>query len=254
MRLVFIDESARDDAYYFFGALIVDAEAVRSIERALDEIAVLVARAIPTFDPSAEFHAVDMFHGKGAWRGVPLGWRVKAARLVAGALSRSSGVFVFRGVDLVAQRSRYGEDSYPAHLLTLGQLLEEVDRRLAGLDEADQLGLVLADEHHSAAGARRSLRDFKLAKVPGYTNHPLTRIADTMYFGPSHESRLLQAADFATYFLNRNATVVERDLRAEKAVAAVVRRVRQITVQEYVWSPPPPLVSVAAPNDTTPRG
>jgi hypothetical protein len=240
MRLVFIDESARDDAYYFFGALIVDAEAVRSIEQAFNEIAALVAANVPGFVPSTEFHAVDLFHGKGAWCSVPLGWRVKTARLLAKALQRSCAAFVLRGVDLRAHRTRYGSAAYPPHLLTLAQVLEEVDDRLRLLDQPEELGLVLADEHHSAANARRSLRDFKVASVPGYTNRALTRIADTLYFGPSHESRMLQAADFATFFLNRDRTIAESDPRAAKAVADVVGRIRSITVREYVWCPEAP--------------
>jgi hypothetical protein len=237
---VFIDESARDDAYYFFGALIVDAEAVRSIEQAFNEIAALVAANVPGFVPSTEFHAVDLLHGKGAWCSVPLGWRVKTARLLAKALQRSCAAFVLRGVDLRAHRTRYGSAAYPPHLLTLAQVLEEVDDRLRLLDQPEELGLVLADEHHSAANARRSLRDFKVASVPGYTNRALTRIADTLYFGPSHESRMLQAADFATFFLNRDLTIAESDPRAAKAVADVVGRIRSITVREYVWRPEAP--------------
>jgi hypothetical protein len=56
VRLIFIDESARDDRYHFFGALIVDAAALRSVETGLDEAAASLARSVPGFDPSTEFH------------------------------------------------------------------------------------------------------------------------------------------------------------------------------------------------------
>lgn len=237
MRLIFIDESARDDAYYFFGALIADAGAVRSIERGLDGIAELVANEVDGFDPATEFHAVEMFHGTGPWRSVPIGWRVKACRLVAKVLARSSAAFVFRGIDLEAHRARYRDHAFPPHEIALAQLLQSVDDRLGWIDRPDRLGLVLADEHHGAAGARRSLRTFKVAKVAGYTSRPLTHIADTIYFGPSHESRMLQAADVATYFLNRSHTIQETDPRSEKAMADIVGRIRSITCKEYIWRP-----------------
>nr|WP_255252627.1 hypothetical protein [Curtobacterium sp. 'Ferrero'] len=166
MRLIFIDESARDDAFYFFGALVADAAAVRQIERGLDGVARLVAAHVAGFDPDTEFHAVDMFHGDRAWKRVPIGWRVKACTLVAKVLARSSASFIFRGVDLESHERKYGLDAYPAHLLTLAQVLESVHERLKWLDHPEQLGLVLADEHHSAAGARRSLRSFKVESAP----------------------------------------------------------------------------------------
>jgi hypothetical protein len=237
VRLIFIDESARDDAYYFFGALVADASAVRSIEDGLEGIARLLAAQVSGFDPATEFHAVEMFHGGGAWNDVPVAWRVKACTLVAKVLARSTASFVFRGIDLEAHRRRYGPRAYPAHLLTLAHLLECVDERLAWLDREDGLGLVLADEHHSAASARRSLRRFKLESTPGFTKRPLTRIADTIYFGPSDESRMLQAADVATFFLNRSKTITERDARSSAAVTKVATLIEQITITDDVWSP-----------------
>lgn len=176
-----------------------------------------------------------MFHGRAAWANVPLVWRVKACDLVAKVLARSSALFIFRGVDLRALRASYSSP-YPAHLLTLAHTLEDVHMRLDGFDH-DSLGLILADEHHAANDSRRSLRHFKLARVPGYTRRPLRRIADTIYYGPSHASRMLQAADVATYFLNRDRTIVESDPRSSKAVAKIAANVRSITVSEFVWSP-----------------
>lgn len=235
MRLVYIDESARNDEYYFFGALIADAPAVRSIERGLNEIASLISDHVPGFDDATEFHAADMFHGRRHWGRVPLAWRIKACDLVAKVLGRSTAAYIFRGVHLTGQRARYRRP-HPPHILTLAHTLNEVQRQLGRYDD-DTFGLVLADEHHAATHARRSLRDFKIAAVPGYTRDTLHCIADTIYFGPSHESRLLQAADVATYFINRDRTITERDPRAQRAVAKIVGSIRKITVSNYVWYP-----------------
>jgi hypothetical protein len=162
-------------------------------------------------------------------------WRIKACDLAAKVLARSTASFVFRGVDVAGQQARYRRP-HPPHLLTLAHTLAEVQRQLGTLDD-DALGLVLADEHHAASHARRSLRDLKAAAIPGYTSDKLRCIADTIYFGPSHESRLLQAADVATFSLNRSRAVNERDPRSERAVAKIAANIRRITVSEYVWYP-----------------
>lgn len=144
MRLIYLDESARDDRFYFFGALIVDAVAVREIENGINEVAALVARHVPGFDRSSEFHAVDMFHGEGVWDSVPVAWRVKACDLTAEVIARSSARFVFRGVDTQAQRDRY-RNPFPPHLLTLAHTLQDVDKQLAVLDATERLGV-----HHAS--------------------------------------------------------------------------------------------------------
>ncbi|SBN64539.1 hypothetical protein GA0004736_3502 [Curtobacterium sp. 9128] len=48
---------------------------------------------------------------------------------------------------------------------------------------------------------------------------------------------MLQAADVATYFLNRSHTITETDPRSEKAMADIVGRIRSITCKEYIWRP-----------------
>lgn len=234
MRAIFIDESARDNDYYFIGGLIVDDAAIRAIEDGFNGIGKLVAANIPRFDPRSEFHAVDMFHGEQEWDRVPVAWRVKACDLAAKVIERSGAEFVFRGVDLVRQRAVYS-NPFPPHLLTLAHLLAEVDKRMNLVHH--ESALVLADDHHSAAGSRRNMVDFKIRSVPGYTTARLVRLADTIYFGPSHASRLLQAADLATYFINRKRTVIEKDPRARAAVDRIAARIRNATVQEYVWRP-----------------
>lgn len=234
MRAVYIDESARDNDFYFFGALIVDDAAARAIETGLDSVARLVAANCPGFDARNEFHAVDVFHGENRWDPVPVVWRVKASELVSKVLERSGAEFVFRGIDLSGLRARYATP-YPAHLLTLAHVLEEVDARMSRVH--DELAIVLADDHHTAASSRRNLHSFKIGRVPGYTQNAIANLVDTIYFGPSDESRLLQAADMATYFLNRCRTVTETDPRSQRAVQRIARRIRRITMDEYVWQP-----------------
>ncbi len=234
MRAVFVDESARGSELYFFGALVVDENAASYIEKGLNGIAQLLADNVTGFKKSSEFHGNEMFHGEDAWSKVPVAWRVKASELVSKVIARSGGEYIFRGVDLVKLRARYS-NPYPAHLLTLAHILDEVDTRL--LKVHGEKAIVLADDHHSASSSRRILVDFKIQSVPGYTAKPLNNLIDTMYFGPSHASRLLQAADVATYFTNRKMTIVEKDSRAKDAVQRICANIDRATVSSYVWAP-----------------
>ena len=79
MRAIFIDESARDNDFYFIGGLIVDDDAIQAIEAGFNGIGKFVADNVAGFDPRSEFHAVDMFHGEKEWDRVPVVWRVRRA-------------------------------------------------------------------------------------------------------------------------------------------------------------------------------
>jgi hypothetical protein len=234
LRAVFVDESARGNELYFFGALVVDEDAASYVENGLNGLGQLLADNVTGFDKGTEFHGNEMFHGENAWSKVPVAWRVKASELVSKVIERCGGEYVFRGIDLVGLRAKYVRP-YPPHLLTLAHLLDEVDTRLSRVH--GEKAIVLADDHHSASSSRRNLVDFKIQRVPGYTAKPLTNLIDTMYFGPSHASRLLQAADVATYFTNRQMTIVEKDPRAKAAVDRIVTRIKRATTSTYVWYP-----------------
>lgn len=234
MRALYLDESSRDTRFYFFGGLLVDDDAARAIESGLNGVGRLIAQNVAGFDSQTEFHGNEMFHGEGAWDKVPVVWRVKASELVAKVIERSNADFIFRGIDLLGLSRRY-VNPYPAHLLTLAHLLEEADSRVEKV--YGEVAVVLADQHHSAANSRRNLLNFKLARVPGYTQKQLGSLVDTIYFGPSDASRLLQATDVATYYLNRNRTIKEKDPRSSAAVGRIAASIRRATVQEYVWYP-----------------
>ncbi|WP_461513661.1 DUF3800 domain-containing protein [Rathayibacter agropyri] len=229
-----MDESARGDRFYFFGALMVDEGAASAVEAGLNGIGQILADNVPGFRAETEFHGNEIFHGEKEWDGVPVGWRVKACELGAKVIQRSGAEFVFRGINLVRLRARYTRP-FPAHLLTLAHILAEVDARLESVigDKA----IVLADDHHSAASSRRNLVNFKIGRVPGYTARQLSSLIDTMYFGPSHASRLLQATDVATYFSNRALTIVENDPRAGAAIDRIMKRLETATSSSYVWYP-----------------
>jgi hypothetical protein len=91
--------------------------------------------------------------------------------------------------------------------------------------------LLLADEVHSAERHRTNFRSYQ----DGSDGEPaggLHRILDTLYFGPSKHSRLLQAADMLTFIRLRRMTSVEPDSRATKINETIWEHVEPMVVGE----------------------
>ncbi|MFB2586465.1 DUF3800 domain-containing protein [Herbiconiux liukaitaii] len=237
MWVAYLDESARNDDFYFMGSVIVDSSSIQRIETSLDHIGRMIAADVTGFDPLAEFHGYDMFHGRGEWEIVPTGWRVKACKLVAKALAASGAKYVLRGIDVNRLEARYGARTHAPHALCTAQTFESIDEIVRKDAPEGTVALVVADEHHSAPDSRRNLRQFKSTSARGYTTKPVDRIADTIYFGPSHSSRLLQISDVATYFVNRHETVIESDARVAAAVESIFTTVMTACRFYYIWKP-----------------
>lgn len=201
MRLTYLDESGSSDGFhYIFGALLCDITQAKSIETELDQIGASISRKYPgEILPSTELHAVEIRHGKGFWRQVKMADRFAVLREVVRAVERASPQFVAQSINIPAYKSRYGADAFPVHRLAMEQILEQVELQMAKFFN-DELTILFADEHHSAPDARANLRRAKSAPVQGKLSVPLNHIFDTVYFGPSDYSRLLQAVDICTYF------------------------------------------------------
>lgn len=236
MHLVFIDESGRSQEYYYMGALIMDEVTAHTIESSLDGLGKMIARQVPRFNASTELHAFDMFHGQREWSSVPVPLRVRACRIAVQNIRESGARFVFRGVDIAALNRKYVNPFEP-HALALSQTLESVQRFMDGESRSGQHALVLADEHHTAPDSRTRFNSMKSGPVKGHTKRPLTCLLDTVYFGPSHHSRLLQAADIATFFTNRHSHITEKHPAARKAMSDIAENLLAMTEYSYVWRP-----------------
>ncbi|MDD7836003.1 DUF3800 domain-containing protein [Paenarthrobacter sp. AB444] len=233
MILAFLDESARGGELYYMGALMVGAAEARKLEKSLDEIVADVAAAVPGFDPATELHGYEVFHQKEGWDGVPVWLTVKVCKQVAKAIHDSGAKFVFRGIDVQKLSDRY-TNPHPAHALALSHALESVQHVL-NLDHTDESVLVLADEHHTAPDSRTRFRGMRAAAQRGFTSIALKDLIDTIYFGPSNHSRLLQAADMATFLTNRSVTITEKHPDAKRAMKDIKGNLDRATRWSYVW-------------------
>lgn len=233
MILAFLDESARSGELYYMGALMVGDKEARKLEKALDTIVENVSHDVPGFDPVTELHGYEVFHQKDGWKDVPIWLTVNICKQVAKAICESGAVFVFRGIDVQKLKDKY-TNPHPAHGLALSHALESVQRVL-NLDYTDESVLVLADEHHTAPDSRTRFRSMRTAAQKGYTSIPLSDLIDTIYFGPSNHSRLLQAADMATFLTNRSVTITESHPQAKKAMQEIKGHLDKVTRFSYVW-------------------
>ncbi|UXM91960.1 DUF3800 domain-containing protein [Paenarthrobacter sp. JL.01a] len=225
--------SARGGKLYYMGALMVGAVEARALEKSLDAIVATVTQDVPGFDPATELHGYEVFHQKGAWEGVPVWLSVSVCKQAAEAIRESGAVFVFRGIDIEKLNGNYAAP-LPAHRLALSHVLESVQRVL-NLDHTNESVLVLADEHHAAPDSRTRFRGMRAAAQWGYTTIPLSDLIDTIYFGPSNHSRLLQAADMATFLTNRFLTITEGHPAAKKAMREIRSNLEKATRFSLVW-------------------
>ena len=140
----------------------------------------------------------------------------------------------FQGVDVDRLRQRPGWEDAKPHIVVSAQLLNRVHRRTSL--RADGL-LVIADDHHLRDDSRLTYRRMRAASVQGLSDGALDHLLDTMYFGPSNQSRLLQAVDVLTYFEQRRRHVTERHRDAVRRMNAIGRSLNKIRQHSYVWTP-----------------
>lgn len=234
MHIVYTDESERKETY-FIGALVVDSTAARRIESGLANIRKLLRSQVPACPPHIEFHAYDMFQQKGCWSAIPTPLSIRAGELVAKVLADSGARYVLRGINRPALESKYVHP-HPIHELTLAHALEHVNKVLSAENPAGD-ALVVADDHHTHKDGRRQFRALRTSAAAGYSKAPLDRLIDTIYFGPSDHSDLLQAVDCATFFLGRSNAQQETDERASRVLSGIAAKIRSITIHEYIWVP-----------------
>lgn len=232
MLLAYVDESYNDELF-FLGALIVDARAAVRIERGLDAIVEDYA-STSDLPSSAELHGYEIFHGQGDWASLHVRQLINVYDRALQAIGSSGARIVLRGMDVARQQTRFGEAARPPHDVVLGHLLERVDHVAATTD--DHL-VVVADEIHSSDRHRTNFRLYRREGTPGYRSSRLPALIDTLYFGPSKFSRLLQAADLVTFMHKRRQASIETDVRQEKAIARMWTHVEPAVVHDWTWRP-----------------
>jgi len=210
----FVDESERNEDFYFLGAVVCTDEQSGQIRERLDAVIAKHAESFPVLDRSTEFHASDIMRAdKMPWRAVPL--RVRFA-LYTDALKviEASKVRIYvEGVDVGRQLARGYPNPTPARELAFSHLFERINDCAR---DAQTTAQVVADEHHTSEISRSNFRNYQSFGTYGYRSTKLALIEPEIRFIRSDSDRSLQAADMVTYLYNRRATIRESDRRAEE--------------------------------------
>lgn len=209
MKLVYIDESAKDKEIYLFGGLVVNEKQCDAISKRLDGLAKKVSNdywqkwidssdEIITGD-SIEFHANKIAQGQDYWRVVDRSYRLEVVFAELLGILKSEGAhFFINGINIPLLEKQYS-DPYPPRDLALAHLLGSVQKHTEG-----KL-LALADDHYTKKTCRLRIESIRHYATPGYCRpgEVLTNYLDTVFFGDSLNSRLIQAADIVTYLYCR---------------------------------------------------
>lgn len=212
---VYVDESFDEQEFWVTGLIVPEEQAI-ALETALDRVVQKAADAYGV-SPRAELHGNDLMNGKKDWVALDGKFRARFGVFLEAldAIAVIPGIRAFAfGVDRVAQERKYVNPLPPRQVL-IGHLAQRC-HRLLGKGQALAL---FVDESPKQADIRAHVRDFKKNGTwSKYDRRPLTKILDTVYFAPSCESRLLQAADIVSYahFRARRTPQTSRSYAAGK--------------------------------------
>ncbi len=200
MLLAYLDESFSPNRYLICALIVPDHQA-KSLVTALDELSITLLFDIADLNQLREFHGHSIMQAKDDWE--PL---KRALRLRIGVYEKCLKIIadhdvkiIIRSVDLIALRAKYLTHMEP-HEICLTFLYERIDEYAA---EVEEQVLVIADDIQGEDGHRQDLWRYQRTGTWGYRSRIIQNVIDTIYFTPSHSSRLVQAADLVAYIAHR---------------------------------------------------
>lgn len=224
LLLCFLDESNqfvpgnRETAISFAGILI-DSSGVLALTNRLDA---LVARSLPTESHrrDTELHAYDLYHRLGRWKALSPRQSIWVFSEVLRAITdHSLGIF-FRLVHSPREDVTEMERD----------VLESVLQR-AGLFALESRAHTLAVCDERRDGGFRHLQGLSSFAVNSPDpSPPIEQVAviPPLCFAPSHETRVLQAADMLAFILRRRALVrQESSSKSQEAMDSLLRHLDQ---------------------------
>jgi len=196
MYILYLDESGNPDnpadKHFVLGGVAVFEQSTFFLNNALDDLQQKHFSGKPPID----FHAGPIRSGKGFWRAV---LQVTKDQLIddIGATIKDptrTGLALFAAV-VEKHAGMHGEDAVKC---ATEQVIKRFDTFLQRRyqDGDKQRGLVVFAESHYQARAKVWVHGFRSLGTQWGVLHNL---ADTPYFAPARENRLLQAADYVAH-------------------------------------------------------
>lgn len=237
MRLSYIDESeTADGEVYLFGALICDPAQAVGIEQGISyEAKQFHAANSDALPADFEIHACEVFHGRGHWRNVPQGDRFDLLEAVVDTVVAESPQYIVRGINEPNYRAKYKSRMFPVHEQAMGYLFEQIETQMERFFNEEKV-IAFADEHHAGPNARANLKSARGHAIRGKISKPLDHFLDTVYFGPSSHSALLQSVDVCTYFYQRGVYgAPATQAWKQRRIDTITEKVCDLVTFEHIW-------------------
>ena len=194
MHIVYLDEVKYDNQtqpFYWLCALAFPEESIQEADTALSDVAKAYF-GTPILNKNNEFHAREILHGKGPYKGHSMERRVDLYKQL---------------IDVIAETPRLGRIEIridPASMIASDYkdkafmfLVERVD---AFMVQEQSLALLIADHDREIAAANvHSLSSYKAHGTHFAFSRDIERVVDGIHHTQSHHSRLLQLADVYAY-------------------------------------------------------
>jgi hypothetical protein len=196
MRLIYFDEvkyNPPKQNKHWIGALSIPSEVVPDIESRMNEVAHKLFGS-NELTRSTEFHAVDMIHGKAHFKGRDIVDRLAA---LEGILSIANDERIRRITVSVAP-----ERMVAPHTVSDKAFLFLVEKAQHDLTKVHDTGILIGDlDTQYADEGVSNLSRYRERGTPYAYGKTIDRLIDSVYFIPSHHSRMLQLADAYAYTL-----------------------------------------------------
>jgi hypothetical protein len=233
--LAYVDESY-NDAFHWVVALLVQADRVNQTQRVLREIVEDAADAFGISD-EAELHGYDLFHGENDFQSLKAMPRARIAiyREVFNALVAADAWIIRRGVNKAGLVRRYTNPDSP-HRVTMTHLIERVDGFCKGSRGANDLALLIADDHQEKNQLLRDLVVYQESGTWGYLAKKITQVVDTIHFVNSKTNPLIQGADLVAFMLLRSSHTGGNP-RSMAAVRGLTKIIHPRIHHAWCWHP-----------------
>ena len=204
MYIAYLDEAglSKEETHLVVAGIIVKDDQLLECEKQLDEV---LEKHIPKEKwEGFEFHALDLFGGRGYFRKWPDKKRQEIIRDVLDSLMIFNLPIIYGAIDKAKLKRNYRRP-FDAHDLAFMLFAERVDDWLDSKDPFE-VCILIADETKRDKIIKSSLRQYRKEgiRIGNLKPKKLDNIADAIYFADSKDTWGLQLADFCSYFIKRH--------------------------------------------------
>lgn len=208
MYLIYLDESGNSGSnlndpaqpIHYIGAIIIHSSQWLAIEQQVEQLVTdigIVGLARENF----EFHAQDLFRGKGLFRGWDATTRFDIFERLLQIVVNNNLPIIYAGIRKAQLQAKYVNPADP-HDLAFLLCAERVERWFCD-NAGTETGLYIADETKAKMSMKTSLRSYRRIGIQLGRPSRLEHVIDTIHFADSRETFPIQPIDCCIYAIKR---------------------------------------------------